>query len=239
MNKIFLWATWSIASIKLFDLYKSIKQQNIDVIWSTTNATKAYILSILKNQIEKNKDEINNKDTYNLNKKVTKLLETCVKQWWIWIDINEHFKIWKETFTQVNPELIDFLNDYEDGIDYKWTTSKEKWNVKHINIATEVDCALIWPCTANTLSKIVSWVTDNFILEVIRALWKPKPVYLAIAMNTNMLEDPFIQKNISDIDLYWWGKYIIIPTKNWLLQCWVEWNWAMADIETITKTIIS
>jgi phosphopantothenoylcysteine synthetase/decarboxylase len=167
------------------------------------------------------------------------MLEQCLTPIWSTRDLSNYFNRWAKYLYDYDENLAMFLQNYESWIDKNWIKSKSKWNIKHINLSEKIDLAIIAPTTVNTLAKITNWITDNFLLETIRAMNIEKKVYLALAMNTNMLNDPFTIRNIDLINQYWDWKYLIIEPKEWLLQCGIYWKWAMADIDTIIKKINS
>jgi len=57
-------------------------------------------------------------------------------------------------------------------------------------------------------------------------------------MNTEMLQDRFIQENIRKLETMWSDKYEIIYPVSKVLQCWIEWDGAMADVKDIVERII-
>lgn len=72
-----------------------------------------------------------------------------------------------------------------------------KGSTEHISLADWADLFVIAPITANTVSKFASGIADNLITSIFNAyLGSKKPVIIAPAMNTGMLNNPFVQKNI-------------------------------------------
>lgn len=75
-----------------------------------------------------------------------------------------------------------------------------KQSTEHISLADWADLFVMAPITANTISKIASGIADNLITSVFNAyLGSKKPVIIAPAMNTGMLNNPFVQKNINSL----------------------------------------
>ena len=64
--------------------------------------------------------------------------------------------------------------------------------MSHIYLANEMDIILVVPCTANFLSKIANGIADDLALNVLLASNKNKVI--APAMNTNMWENPLLNK---------------------------------------------
>ena len=69
------------------------------------------------------------------------------------------------------------------------------WDVEHIALAKKADVFLVAPATANIIGKIANGIADDMLTTTIMAT-KAK-VLIAPAMNTNMYENPIVQKNIS------------------------------------------
>jgi phosphopantothenoylcysteine decarboxylase/phosphopantothenate--cysteine ligase len=82
-----------------------------------------------------------------------------------------------------NPVLIDFYNA-ENG----------EWN-SHIDLGLWADAYVIAPATANTIAKMAYGVADNLLLTTY--LSARCPVFIAPAMDVDMLNHPTTQKNIN------------------------------------------
>ncbi len=92
-----------------------------------------------------------------------------------------------------NPVIIKHFN-----------TEGEKYN-NHIELAKWADLIIIAPASANTLSKMANGIADNILLTTYLAA--KCPVYIAPAMNVNMLNHPTIQSNIKKLQSF--GNIII------------------------------
>jgi len=66
----------------------------------------------------------------------------------------------------------------------------------HIDWAKWADVMCIAPLTANTLSKLAVGIADDALTTVCMALPAGRPVVLGPAMNTEMWNNPVIQRNI-------------------------------------------
>ena len=66
----------------------------------------------------------------------------------------------------------------------------------HIHWAKWADAAVVAPLTANTLGKLAAGLADDALTTVLMALPVEKPVVLAPAMNTQMLHQPVVQRNL-------------------------------------------
>lgn len=95
-----------------------------------------------------------------------------------------------------NPILVDFFNP-ENG----------EWN-SHVDLGLWADAYLIAPATANTMAKMANGVADNLLLTTY--LSARCPVFIAPAMDLDMLQHPATQKNIQTLRTY--GNHIIEPT---------------------------
>lgn len=69
------------------------------------------------------------------------------------------------------------------------------WDVEHISLAKKADVFLIAPATANVIGKMANGIADDMLTTTIMAT-KAK-VLIAPAMNTNMYENPIVQRNIN------------------------------------------
>ena len=68
---------------------------------------------------------------------------------------------------------------------------------EHISLANEADLILVAPATANIIGKVANGIADDMLSTTIMAT--KAPVVFAIAMNTNMLENPIVQENIEKL----------------------------------------
>lgn len=94
-----------------------------------------------------------------------------------------------------NPILVDFF-DPTNG----------NWN-SHVNLGLWADAYLIAPATANTIGKMAKGIADNLLLTTY--LSAKCPVFIAPAMDLDMLLHPATQKNIETVRSY--GNHIIEP----------------------------
>jgi len=71
--------------------------------------------------------------------------------------------------------------------------------ILHIYLAEWADIFLISPATLNTISKLTNGIADNLLGCVFFALPKETPVVIVPAMNENMWENIFFQKNLREL----------------------------------------
>lgn len=88
-----------------------------------------------------------------------------------------------------------YISSVENADAFAYDKASASSDIKHISLADEADLILIAPCTANTISKLASGLSDNLLLDI--CLATKAPVMVAPAMNTNMWQHPIIKKNIS------------------------------------------
>lgn len=70
-------------------------------------------------------------------------------------------------------------------------------DVEHIELAKKADLLFIAPATYNIVGKVASGIADDMLSTVISAT--KAPVYFALAMNTNMYENPILWENIEKL----------------------------------------
>ncbi len=105
--------------------------------------------------------------------------------------------------------------------------------VEHISLAKKADLCLVAPATANIIGKIKGGIADDMATTVIMAL-EHAPVFICPAMNTNMYQNPIVQKNIKDLEAL--GYHFIEPKES-RLACGDLGKGAMADVEVIVKIV--
>lgn len=71
------------------------------------------------------------------------------------------------------------------------------WEIQHISLAKRADILLVAPATANIIGKVSNGIADDMLSTTIMAT-KAKVIF-SPAMNTNMYENPVVQKNIKNL----------------------------------------
>lgn len=98
------------------------------------------------------------------------------------------------------------MNIFPDGeVD---TFDKVETQTWHVNLGIWADYFIIAPATANTLAKIASGMSDNFLLVTVLAT--RCPIALAPTMDDDMYKNKITQRNIAKLKEY--GYKIIEPT---------------------------
>ena len=67
-------------------------------------------------------------------------------------------------------------------------------SVEHISFADQADICLIAPATANIVGKIAAGISDDMLSTTVMAVRCPR--FIVPSMNTHMLENPIVQRNI-------------------------------------------
>ncbi len=114
-------------------------------------------------------------------------------------------------------------NEVLSDTDESWASDKN-----HIDIGKWADVFVIAPATANTVNKLNHGVADNLLLQT--ALAYRKPVILAPAANTNMIEHNATKASLKMLKLL---NYHIVEPETKLLACGDEGAGALADVEDI------
>lgn len=73
--------------------------------------------------------------------------------------------------------------------------------IDHIRLAKWADAVIVAPATANTIGKVANGIADNLLTTVVMALPETTPLFFAPAMNVNMWNNVFNQKNLDKIKL--------------------------------------
>ena len=107
------------------------------------------------------------------------------------------------------------------------------WDVEHISLAKRADVFLIAPATANVIGKIANGIADDMLTTTVMAT-KAK-VLIAPAMNTNMYENPIIQRNISTLKEY---GYNFVEPASGRLACGDTGKGKLASPETIVDEVV-
>ncbi|XP_055857142.1 phosphopantothenoylcysteine decarboxylase [Episyrphus balteatus] len=129
------------------------------------------------------------------------------------------------------PPEVSILSDEDEWL--AW--NKRGDPVVHIDLGKWADLMVIAPLDANSLAKISTGICDNLLMCTVRAWDFSKPLIFCPAMNTRMYDHPLTGEQISKLKS--WG-YIEVPTVSKTLMCGDTGNGAMAEVDTIFKTIL-
>ena len=121
-----------------------------------------------------------------------------------------------------HPVLSDFTDENDDNA---------VWN-NHVELGLWADLFVVAPATANTLSKMASGNSDNFLIATY--LSAKCPVYFAPAMDLDMYKHPTTKNALDKLQSY--GN-ILIPSAFGELASGLVGMGRMAEPETIVETI--
>ncbi len=110
----------------------------------------------------------------------------------------------------------------------------KEFKPEHIQLKDDSDIFVIAPVSANTISKITHGICDNLLTSIFCAY--KKPVVIAPCMNTDMWENPAIQKNLEILKQR--GIKIVEPDEGFL-ACGTNGKGRLSDINTIFETVKS
>ena len=106
----------------------------------------------------------------------------------------------------------------------------------HINLSREADIMVMIPATANSINKIANGVADDMISTTwLAATELRRPMYIAPAMNTKMLNNPITQKSIKQITDF--GTQILLPNSG-TLACGEIGKGRMMEIDEIDSIVM-
>lgn len=87
-------------------------------------------------------------------------------------------------------------------------SSPEEYSTEHISISDFADVLVVAPASANIIGKFASGIADDALSTTFLAF--DKPVFVAPAMNTKMLQHPSVQRNMELLSQQ--GVHFIQPT---------------------------
>src|SRR6478736_9098740 len=90
-------------------------------------------------------------------------------------------------------------------------------DIEHIALATDIALLLVAPATANVIGKFANGIADDFLSSLYLAT--RAPVVIAPAMNTNMLENPAVQRNPQALAAR--GVHFVEPGEGYLACGWI------------------
>ena len=108
----------------------------------------------------------------------------------------------------------------------------KEFDINHISLAKKADILVVAPATYNIIGKVASGICDDLLSTTIAAT--KAPVYFALAMNTNMLENPILQGNINKLKNL---GYNFIESAEGVLACGDTGRGKLADTKLICDII--
>jgi phosphopantothenoylcysteine decarboxylase/phosphopantothenate--cysteine ligase len=120
----------------------------------------------------------------------------------------------------INPDLFRYLGAqevYSPSSDFDLSEYRKiSGNVLHIELARWADIFVSYPLSANTLSRFANAQADDLMSSVFLALGDKKQLHFP-AMNTLMLEHPFVEENLNKLTTL--NNCYIHPTDQGELAC--------------------
>ena len=153
--------------------------------------------------------------------------------------IYELIRLYKKNNYNVKVVLTDNAVNFVSTLVLETLTENEVYfkqfsprtNVEHINLVEWADIFVIAPISANTISKCAQGIADNLLCSIFCAyLSTKKPILMAPAMNTNMWNNPIIQKNIEKLKKL---NVDFVNPESGFLACKTSGIGRLASIETI------
>lgn len=109
---------------------------------------------------------------------------------------------------------------------------KNEYDVRHISLAEKADLLIVVPATYNIIGKVAAGVADDMLTTVISAT-KAKKIF-ALAMNSNMYDNPILKKNIENLKNLGYG---FIDVEEGVLACDTVGKGRMEEPENIFNFI--
>jgi len=113
-----------------------------------------------------------------------------------------------------------------------WDRAGE-YKISHINLVDWADIVVVAPATANIIGKIANGICDDLLSTVLCACWA-KPGLLAPAMNSNMWDNPAVQRNVEIVKKM---SFELIGPEEGRLACGAEGIGRMSEPEDILEMI--
>jgi len=92
---------------------------------------------------------------------------------------------------------LTFMTLSKNNVITEMFDTPKNFDVEHISVAKQADLFVIVPATANIIGKIANGIADDFLSTTVMAT--KAPVLIAPAMNTNMWQNPIVQKNVNTL----------------------------------------
>ena len=114
--------------------------------------------------------------------------------------------------------------------------SDERPDAEHIGLARWCDLLVIAPASANSISKLVHGIADNFVSTVSLAVPQSTPILIAPAMNADMWENPATKRNMKLLSELYKNVKLVGPEKGWQ-ACRAEGYGRMSEAEDILEAV--
>lgn len=146
-------------------------------------------------------------------------------------DVEVHVIMTKSATEFVTP--LSFQSLSQNMVITDMFAEPKAWEIQHISLAKKADLMLIVPATANIIGKVANGIADDMLSTTIMAT--KAPVVFCPAMNTNMYENPIVQRNISLLKEL---GYEFVEPASGRLACGDEGKGKLQDTEIIAEEIL-
>ena len=143
-------------------------------------------------------------------------------------DVEVHVIMTKSATEFVTP--LSFQSLSQNMVIIDMFAEPKAWEIQHISLAKKADLMLIVPATANIIGKVANGIADDMLSTTIMAT--KAPVVFCPAMNTNMYENPIVQRNINLLTEF---GYEFIEPASGRLACGDEGKGKLQDTEIIAE----
>ena len=143
-------------------------------------------------------------------------------------DVEVHVIMTKSATEFVTP--LSFQSLSQNMVITDMFAEPKAWEIQHISLAKKADLMLIVPATANIIGKVANGIADDMLSTTIMAT--KAPVVFCPAMNTNMYENPIVQRNINLLKEF---GYEFIEPASGRLACGDEGKGKLQDTEIIAE----
>ncbi|NGT94337.1 bifunctional phosphopantothenoylcysteine decarboxylase/phosphopantothenate--cysteine ligase CoaBC [Clostridium perfringens] len=143
-------------------------------------------------------------------------------------DVEVHVIMTKSATEFVTP--LSFQSLSQNMVITDMFAEPKAWEIQHISLAKKADLMLIVPATANIIGKVANGIADDMLSTTIMAT--KAPVVFCPTMNTNMYENPIVQRNISLLKEL---GYEFIEPASGRLACGDEGKGKLQDTEIIAE----
>ncbi|AQW27306.1 bifunctional phosphopantothenoylcysteine decarboxylase/phosphopantothenate--cysteine ligase CoaBC [Clostridium perfringens] len=143
-------------------------------------------------------------------------------------DVEVHVIMTKSATEFVTP--LSFQSLSQNMVITDMFAEPKAWEIQHISLAKKADLMLIVPATANIIGKVANGIADDMLSTTIMAT--KAPAVFCPAMNTNMYENPIVQRNISLLKEL---GYEFIEPASGRLACGDEGKGKLQDTEIIAE----
>lgn len=143
----------------------------------------------------------------------------------------------------VVPEVFRYLGAkavFSATDDFNYPKNETDAPVLHVDLAKWTDKLVIAPLSANSLSRLVHGEANDLLSSIFLALPQDKPILVFPAMNTQMLNHPFVKENFEMLEkLKSLPQLLVHPTANGKLACGDTGEGKLADVKTMSEMIES